>query len=47
MWQIVVVQSLASRIYDKIGDTAVGKVLYKMPRGILCELVKPVDEIKF
>ena len=35
------------RIYDKIGDTAVGKVLYKMPRGILCELVKPVDEIKF
>ena len=37
----------AGRIYDKIGDTAVGKVLYKMPRGILCELVKPVDEIKF
>ena len=29
----------AGRIYDKIGDTAVGKVLYKMPRGILCELV--------
>ena len=37
----------AGRIYDKIGDTAVGKVLYKMPRGILCELVKTVDEIKF
>lgn len=37
----------AGRIYDKIGNTAVGKVLYKMPRGILCELVKPVDEIKF
>ena len=52
MWQIVVVQVIgesysAGRIYDKIGDTAVGKVLYKMPRGILCELVKPVDEIKF
>lgn len=30
----------AGRIYDKIGDSAEGKVLYKMPRGILCELVE-------
>ena len=27
------------RIYDKIGKTAKGRVLYKMPRGILCELI--------
>jgi hypothetical protein len=33
----------AGRIYDKIGDTAMGKVLYKMPRGILCELLKTID----
>lgn len=37
----------AGRIYDKISDTAVGKVLYKRPRGILCELEKTVDEVKF
>ena len=30
-----------------IGESYSAKVLYKMPRGILCELVKPVDEIKF
>lgn len=29
----------AGRIYDKIGKTAKGRVLYKMPRGILCELI--------
>lgn len=26
----------AGRLYDKIGDTANGKVLYVLPRGILC-----------
>lgn len=36
----------AGRIYDKIGDTAMGKVLYKMPRGILCELVETLDEVR-
>lgn len=28
----------AGRIYDKIGDTAEGKILYKMLDGVLCEL---------
>lgn len=28
----------AGRIYDKIGDTAVGKILYVLPEGALCEL---------
>ncbi len=29
----------AGRIYDKIGDNAYGKVLYKMGRGVVCELI--------
>lgn len=28
----------AGRIYDKIGDTAEGKILYVMPTGVLCTL---------
>lgn len=28
----------AGRIYDKIGDTAKGKILYVLPEGALCEL---------
>ena len=28
----------AGRLYDKIGDEAVGKVLYVLPRGALCVL---------
>ncbi len=28
----------AGRIYDKIGETAAGKILYKLPRGVLCTL---------
>lgn len=28
----------AGRIYDKIGETAKGKVLYVLPQGVLCEL---------
>lgn len=28
----------AGRIYDKIGDTASGTVLYILPAGVLCEL---------
>ena len=29
----------AGRIYDRIGDTAVGVVKYVLPQGVLCELV--------
>lgn len=32
----------AGRLYDKIGDTAVGKILYVLPQGVLCE----ISEIK-
>ncbi len=28
----------AGRLYDKIGDTAVGTVLYVLPKGVLCVL---------
>ena len=28
----------AGRLYDKIEDTAIGKVLYILPKGILCVL---------
>ena len=28
----------AGRLYDKIGDTAQGKVKYVLPQGVLCEL---------
>ena len=33
----------AGRIYDKIGDTAVGVVLYVTPKGCVCQL-PPGDE---
>lgn len=28
----------AGRLYDKIGDTATGKVMYVLPEGVLCTL---------
>lgn len=28
----------AGRLYDKIGDDAVGVVKYKLPNGVLCEV---------
>ena len=28
----------AGRIYDKIGDTATGEVLYVLPKGVLCRI---------
>ena len=28
----------AGRLYDKIGDTAKGTVLYVLPKGVLCML---------
>ncbi len=30
----------AGRLYDRIGDTAVGVVKYVLPQGVLCELVQ-------
>ncbi len=30
----------AGRIYDKIGDTAVGTVKYVLPHGVICKLSK-------
>lgn len=33
----------AGRIYDRIDETATGRVLYVIPQGVVCELV--VDEI--
>ncbi len=30
----------AGRIYDKIGDTATGNVLYVLPQGVLCVLIE-------
>ena len=30
----------AGRIYDRIGDTAVGIVKYVLPQGVLCELIQ-------
>lgn len=29
----------AGRIYDRIGDEAVGVVKYVLPKGVLCEIV--------
>lgn len=34
----------AGRLYDRIGDTAVGVVKYVLPKGILCELVTEEGE---
>ena len=34
----------AGRIYDRIGDTAVGIVKYVLPQGILCELIQENKE---
>lgn len=30
----------AGRLYDKIGKTAVGKVIHVLPQGVLCKLSK-------
>lgn len=34
----------AGRIYDKIGDTAEGMVLYVLPKGVLCVLRQKQDD---
>ena len=34
----------AGRLYDKIGDTATGKVLYVLPTGVLCTLDEETSE---
>ena len=33
----------AGRIYDKIGDTAEGVVMYKLPKCVICSLVLKDD----
>ena len=30
----------AGRMYDKIGDLAMGRIKYLLPKGVLCELVQ-------
>ena len=34
----------AGRLYDKIGDKAMGKVKYKMDKGVVCELIETIDK---
>lgn len=37
----VIGESMSSgRLYDKIGETAVGKVVFVTPQGILCKVCK-------
>lgn len=36
----------AGRLYDRIGDTAKGTVLYVLERGVVCELQKGFPERK-
>ncbi|MBR5596055.1 MAG: HIRAN domain-containing protein [Lachnospiraceae bacterium] len=33
----------AGRLYDRIGDTAVGIVKYVLPKGVLCELKDEIE----
>ena len=35
----------AGRIYDKIGDTAEGKIKYVMEKGVLCSLKLKTEEM--
>ena len=37
-WTVVGESYSAGRLYDKIGDTASGTVLYTLPNGVLCSL---------
>ena len=40
-WRTVIGESYsAGRLYDKIGDTAEGKVLYVLDDGVLCYIEK-------
>lgn len=34
----------AGRLYDKICDSAQGKVLYVLPQGVLCSLVQEAEK---
>lgn len=38
----------AGRVYDKIGDTAIGEVVFITTQGILCKVCKKslIDEVK-
>lgn len=37
-WSVIGESWSAGRIYDKIGDTATGTILYKLPKCVLCTL---------
>ncbi len=37
-WSVIGESWSAGRIYDKIGDTATGAILYKLPKFVLCTL---------
>ncbi len=37
-WSVTGESWSAGRIYDKIGDTAAGTVLYKLPKCVICTL---------
>lgn len=37
-WTVLGESFSAGRLYDKIGDTAVAKVKYVLPRGIICSV---------
>ena len=40
-------ESLSSgRLYDRIGDTASGEVVYVLNRGVLCTLVQTPDDLQ-
>lgn len=34
----------AGRLYDRIGETAIGVVKYVIPQGVLCELKNDITE---
>ena len=34
----------AGRLYDRIGDAAIGKILYVLPQVVLCEIVEREDK---
>jgi hypothetical protein len=44
-WTVLGESMSSGRLYDRIGDTAKGKVLYVLPQGVLCELINEEDLI--
>ena len=35
----------AGRLYDKIGDTAVGEVMFVLEDGVICKIVEDITEV--